>query len=205
MTWEVVDLMRNSALVLTAWSGLACLAAFSGFAAAPAIGTTTTNSEIVEGSQWQTASAGSELNLQSGVNVRLSPRSESTVFRDHLVLSEGSVRVGHFSGYTVAARRLQIQSEDSATQAVVRVTGKTVEVASLGGNLNVTDGGAMLTRVAAGTRMSFQQSVNGQPAPAPVRKRLPSDQRTMVWLIAITGAAALAIGLTAAAQGKSPF
>jgi hypothetical protein len=34
---------------------------------------------------------------------------------------------------------------------------------------------------------------------------MPSDQKTFLWVIGITAVAALAIGLTAAAQGKSPF
>ena len=193
--------MRTSALLLTL-----VLGASSCFGAASAIGTTG-NEEILEGSALHTSTAPSEVTLQSGVRVNLSPKSAGTVFGDHLVLEEGAARVDHFRGYTIEAGQLQIQSQNSETQAVVRLTGKTVEVASLGGNLNVTDGGALLTRVAAGTRMSFQQTgaSPAQTGAARSRKRLPSDQHIMVWMIGITAAAALAIGLTAAAQGKSPF
>ncbi|MBV8867769.1 MAG: hypothetical protein JO210_20395, partial [Acidobacteriaceae bacterium] len=86
------------------------------------------------------------------------------------------------------------------TQAVVRLTKEAVEVASLGGGLKVSDGGAMLTRVVAGTKVSFRQSASGAGSPS---KPLPSDEHVMLWLIAATAVAALVIGLTAASQGKS--
>jgi ferric-dicitrate binding protein FerR (iron transport regulator) len=174
------------------------------FGASPAIGTNGNNGVITEGAQLETAASPSDVNLENGVSVRLSPRSAGTVFSDHLVLEQGSLRVGHFNRYTVDAGQLQIQATDAGAEAVVRMTNKTVEVASVGGNLNVTNGGAMLTRIVSGTRVSFQQG--GPPPPGTSRhKMLPSDQHIMVWMIGITAVAALAIGLTAAAQGKSPF
>ncbi len=181
-------------IFLTALTAMAALAS----GASPAIG-------IAEGTRLHTALMPSQVRLQSGVEVSLSSQSAGTLYGDHVVLDEGSVRVGNFAGFTVDARQLEIQTNDSNARAVVRLTNKTVEVASLGGSVNVTDGGAMLTRVTAGTRIAFQNATAGQTAPAPAHKRLPSDQHTMVWLIGITAAAALAIGLTAAAQGKSPF
>jgi hypothetical protein len=174
------------------------------FAASPAIGTAGDNSAIMEGTQLETAAAPSDVRLENGVNLRLSPRSAGTVFSDHVVLEEGSLRVGHFNGYTVDAGQLQIQATDPGAQAVVRMTNKIVEVASVGGALNVADGGAMLTRVVSGTRVSFQAG-RGQQGTRSQHKMLPSDEKIMLWMILVTGAAALAIGLTAAAQGKSPF
>ncbi len=154
-----------------------------------------------------TAAIPSDVSLVSGVRVRLSPGAAGTVFSDHLVLKDGAAHVAHFGGYTVNVEQFEIQAADPGAEAVLRLTEKTIEVASLGGSLSVSDGGAMLTNVIAGTRVSFQQSgassagaINGY-----AHKRLPSDQRTMIWLIGISSAAALAIGLTAAAQGKSPF
>lgn len=175
--------MRNSALLLAFVVCMSCVAA------APNV--------VPEGTQLETAASASEVSLQNGVDLRFSARSSSTIFHDHLVLDDGAVRVSHFNGYPINARELQIEAPDSSTQAIVRLTRETVEVASLGGSLNVTDGGAMLTRVVAGTRISFQQNS------APVHKPLPSDQRTMLWVIAVTAVTALVIGLTAASQGKS--
>lgn len=39
----------------------------------------------------------------------------------------------------------------------------------------------------------------------PSAKKAHSDRKTLYWVIGITAGAALAIGLTAATQGKSPF
>jgi hypothetical protein len=207
---------------------LACLAACLTvplFAAAPLIGVATAvggysvdslpasgTTNLVEGTSLKTASSPSDIHLDNGASVRLATRSAGTLFSDHVVLDQGAVRVNSFSGYQVNAGQFLIQADSPEAQAVVRFNKKTIEVASLGGALRVTDGGAMLTRVASGTKMSFRQSgaSPGQPqqvaqtgaAPAP---RGPSDRKTLLWVIGITAAAALAIGLTAAAQGKSPF
>ena len=173
------------------------------FGAAPAIGTMASGTgEVSDGSPVHTAVTPDQVNLASGVALRLSPRSNGTVFHDHLVLDQGGVRVENLKEYRVNAGNLQIEAAEPAADAVVRLTDKTVEVASLRGTLNVSDGGAMLTRVAAGTRMSFQTTSQNV---APSHRAMPSDRHVMTWVIGITAAAALAIGLTAAAQGKSPF
>jgi hypothetical protein len=109
---------------------------------------------------------------------------------------------------------LEIGSDEAGAQAIVRINRKAIEVASVGGAVNVMDGG-LLTRVAAGTKMSFQQSgASNTPAQqsastgasqvAP-KSKMPGDEKTFLWAIGITAVAALAVGLTAAAQGKSPF
>lgn len=171
------------------------------------------NADLADGSRLQTTTAPSEVHLTGGGDVRLATRSSGTFFADHVLLDQGAMRVGSFTGLTVSARQLQINSDENSAQAIVRIGKKTVEVASVGGSVNVMDGG-MLTRVAAGTKMSFQQSAatpadqnastGANPAPAP-KTKMPSDTKTFMWVIGITAVAGLAIGLTAAAQGKSPF
>jgi len=144
----------------------------------------------------------------------LATRSSGSFFSDHVSLDQGALRVGNFKGLTVDAAQLQISSDEVGSRAVVRMTKKTVEVASLGGSVTVMDSG-MLTRVAAGTKMSFQQT-GGSPndqtntsttgaAPAAQKSKMPGDQRTFIWAMGITAVVGLAVGLTAAAQGKSPF
>ena len=195
------------------------------FGATPAIGVATAvgtysvnslavtgNTDVAEGTVLQTTGTPSDVRLENGVSVRLATRSEGTLYFDHAVLGKGAMRVGNFSGFSVNARDLKIDSDTPGSAAVIRLTKKTVEVASIGGDVRVMDSG-LLTRVAAGTKMSFQQTGTSpdqnaaQPtqtgaAPAP---RGPSDTKTFIWVIGLTAAAALAIGLTAAAQGKSPF
>jgi ferric-dicitrate binding protein FerR (iron transport regulator) len=148
----------------------------------------------------QTEGNARDVVLTNGVSLRLEARSTGTIYADHAVLEQGAARVSHFGGYQVRAGDLLIESETPASQAVIRVEKNSVEVASLGGPVRVTDGGVMLTRVTAGTRVAFQ---NTGAAPAP--RKGPSETKVFVWVIVAVSVAALAIGLTAAAQGKSPF
>ncbi len=167
------------------------------------------NTDLADGSHLQTTSAPSEIHLSSGADLRLATRSAGTFYADHVSLEQGAIRVGSFNGLTVNAHQLQIAGDEPGSEAIVRVNRKTIEVASLGGAVNVMDSG-LLTRVAAGTKMSFQsgatpdQQTNTGAAPTPARK-MPSDEKTFLWVIGITAVAALVIGLTAAAEGKSPF
>jgi hypothetical protein len=137
--------------------------------------------------------------LENGVSVRMEARSSGIIYADHAVLEQGAARVSHFGGYQVQAGDWLIEAEAPNSQAVIRVEQNTVEVASLGGAVRVSDGGAMLTRVAAGSRIAFQ---NSGAATGPKRKG-PSETKVIAWVIVAVAAAALAIGLTAAAQGKS--
>ncbi len=174
-------------------TALACAVLFSVvcFAAAPTVG-----------EPFHTGNAATDVQLESGVAVHLAARSTGTIFTDHAVLVEGAARISNFSGYPVEAHGLQIESETPNAQAVIRFQKDAIEVASMGGALNVSAGGALLTRVTSGTRMSFQ---NTGATIGPSGKRRWSETKTWVCIIVGISAAALAIGLTAAAQGKSPF
>jgi hypothetical protein len=197
--------MKLTALVWPALFSVVC------FGAAPTIGVVTSSVSgetiLADGSALKTAEAASDVRLDNGVAVRFAPRSAGTVFADHTVLEQGAAWVSHFGGYAIRAGEFSIEAETPETEAVIRFEEKTIEVASLGGALKVTDGGAMLTRVAAGSKIAFQNSGSspGKSGAAPAKNRPRSE--TKVWLLVIGGvaAAALAIGLTAAAQGKSPF
>ncbi len=150
------------------------------------------------GTDLNTAAAGSELQSASGADVHIAPRSSSTVYADHVVLNEGSLQIRNFSGYPVNVRQLEVAAEDAHTQAVVRVRSDTIEIASLGGGLSVKEAGAMLTRVTAGTRISFQRS---NSSPSGFKRH--TNHHTLYWIIGGVAVAALVIGLTAVAQGKS--
>ncbi len=176
----------------------------------------TGNVDVFDGTQLRTTVAPGDVHLESGVDVRLATRSAGTVFGDHMVLREGAVRVSNFDSYPVQVQDLQVQADGPGSAAIVRVTAKTIEVASLGGTVNVTDGGAMLTRVAAGTKMSFQNQTNppnpGQTgaAPAttgaaPAEKGPMSDKKAILWAAGVCAVGAIVVGSIAAAQGKSPF
>lgn len=204
---------------------LLCAPLFAGTApigVATSIGTVSVNqatvsgpTNLTDGSVLQTTTSPSEIHLENGADVRLATPSAGTFYADHVQLDQGALRVSNFNGLKVNASQLEIGSEDPGTQAVIRFKRNNIEIASIGGAVNVMDSG-MLTRVAAGTKMSFQQSGAGtnpqaQPAntgattPAPKTSKMPGDQKTFLWVIGVTAVAALVIGLTAAAQGKSPF
>lgn len=202
------------------------------WAAGPAIGVATAvgafslnsasvtgNADVVEGAQLRTTVAPSNVRLESGVDVRLATRSAGTVFGDHLVLREGAVRMANFNGYPVQVNDLQVQADTPGAQAIVRITAGSVEVASLGGAVKVTDGGAMLTRVAGGTKMSFQNSGTNpggtnpgqtgaspaQTGAAPAEKGPVSDKKVILWTAGVCAVGAIVVGALAASEGKSPF
>ena len=148
----------------------------------------------------ETGNSARDVVLTNGVALRLEARSVGSIYADHAVLEQGAARVSHFGGYLVQAGDLFIESEAPESQAIIRLESNSIEVASLGGPVKVTDGGVMLTRVAAGSKVAFQKT-----GAAPGGKKGPSETKVFVWVIVAISAAALAIGLTAAAQGKSPF
>ncbi len=172
--------------------------------AAPAIAG---SANLFDGTALETTVTPRDVNLQNGVAVRFATRSAGTVYNDHLILQQGAVRIANFDNYAVDAQQLRIEADDPGTQAVVRMTGKTIEVASIGGSLKVTDGGAMLTRVAAGTKVSFQQT-SAKPAQtgaAPAPKGPITDSKGFWVAVIVCAVGAAVLGGVAAAQGKNPF
>ena len=211
---------------LQALAFISMLLSASAFGATPAIGVATAvgaysvnslpvsgSTNLTDGTVLQTTGSPSDIRLENGVSVRLATRSEGTIYSDHAELGQGAMRVGNFSGFSVNARDLQIQGDSPASEAVIRLTKKTVEVASIGGDVRVMDSG-LLTRVAAGTKMSFDQTgatpnqnaQAAQPAksgaaPAP---RGPSDSKTFLWVIGICAAARLGDWLNRLGTGQEP-
>jgi len=174
----------------------------------------TGNVDVIDGAQLRTTIAPSDVHLDNGVELRLATRSAGTVFDDHLVLREGAIRVANFDSYKVHVSDLQVQADTPGTAAIVRMSGKTIEIASIGGSVTVTDGGAMLTRVTAGSKMAFQNQTPGQTgaapgqtgaAPAPNEKGPISDKKVILWSAGVCAVGAMVVGGIAAAQGKSPF
>jgi hypothetical protein len=156
------------------------------------------------GERLNTENAPSDIRLDSGVAVHLAARSTGTIFNDHAVLEHGAAHIGNFLGYEVQAGPLRIKSETPETQMAIRIEEKRIQIASIGGDLNVSDGMSLLTRVSAGTRMSFQNSGATQPAQTGASRRGSKvNLKTWGWVVLGIAAAALAIGLTAVAQGKS--
>lgn len=228
--------MRRSVFLCAVFSAALCGAPV--FAASPAIGVATALGafsannasvagpvDVFDGMQLSTTISPSEVRLANGVDVRLATRSVGTIYGDRLILREGAVRMAGFDTYPVEAGDFQVKADGPGASAIVRVTAKTIEVASIGGTVQVTDGGAMLTHVAAGAKMSFQntssggQSTNsgqtgatpaqqppsGQTGAAPAERGPMSDKKAILWAAGVCAVGAIVVGSIAAAQGKSPF
>ena len=212
----------------------AVLSAAPAFSAGPSIGVATAigsysvdsssvtgSADVFNGTQLRTTISPSDVHLGNGADVRMATRSTGTLYSDRIELRDGAVRVSNFDGYAVQAHQLQIQADTPGAEAIVRMRGRTVEIASLGGTVRVTDGGAMLTRVTAGTKMAFQNTTNPPPAgqtgaapgqtpsntgaaPAPEQGPL-SNKKAILWGAGVCAVGGLVVGLIAAEQGKSPF
>lgn len=165
--------------------------------------------ELADGAKITTTTAPNEMRLANGTEIRLATRSSGEVYSDHLVLKSGSAWVSRFADYSVHAGNLRVSAESGNAQAVVRLHDKRVEVASLGGPVTVTDGGIGMTRIATGTRMSFQTAQDQTSADASTNKPIPQprdeNRHALIWTLVTVSAAAIIIGSIAAAQGKSPF
>ncbi len=173
--------------------------------------------DLANGAELHTTITPSDVHLENGVDVRLATRSTGTLYQDRAVLKDGAVRVNHFNGYPVQVGGLTIKADSFDTEAIIRTTPKTIEIASIGGVVSVSDTGAMMTRVAAGTKMAFQNTgadtggQNGQTpsqtgaAPAPAEKGPMGDKKAILWAAGICAVGAIVVGSIAAAQGKSPF
>jgi hypothetical protein len=172
--------------------------------------------DLVNGAELHTTISPSDVHLENGVDVRLATRSASTLYQDRIVLKNGALKLDHFDGYRAQTGGLTIQADSFDAQAIIRTTPKTIEVASIGGAVRVSDQGAMMTRILAGTKMVFQNTSgngNGQtpaqtgaaPGPTSTEKGHVSDKKIILWTAGVCGVAAIVIGSIAAAEGKSPF
>lgn len=156
-------------------AAVTALSAGSAFAVTPVIGVAsafgsftvdssnvTGNSNVYDGSQINTGSVTSQLFLQGGSSVMLATNTGATVYNDHLVLTQGAVRVDNMNKYDVRALGYRVAADEPNSQAAVRLREGAVEVASMSGALKVFDqNGAMLTRIGAGTASSFKPGQSG--------------------------------------------
>jgi hypothetical protein len=124
------------------------------------------NANIFNGSQIRTDLAPSRVYLQNGAALTLGTYSAGTLYKDHIVLLQGSAKVDAINTYSIQTGNLKIQSGEALSQAVVRLNGSTVQVAALAGPIKVsTARGVLLSRVTPGTAAEFQNdasAVSGQ-------------------------------------------
>lgn len=175
--------------------------------------------DLANGARLHTTVSPADIQLENGVVIRLATRSRTMLFGDRVVLENGALRMNHFDRYAVQAAGLTIQTEGFDTEAIVRTTPKTIEIAAIGGTVRVSDTGSAMTLVAAGTKMAFQNTgaaASGQNPQTPAQTGAApaqtqpqngpfSDKKAILWAAGICAVGAIVVGSLAAAEGKSPF
>ncbi len=168
--------MDRLTIALCVWFSLAVLPAFSaaiGVAQAngsfrvdsnPVVG----NATLFEGDTLETAAASSELQLYSGIRMRLAPNSRGRVFGDRLVLEKGLGEFDGRAGYPIEARGLRILADSPGTAGRVAITeAHKVQAAALAGSLRVTTAdGTVVALVRPAMAMEFElQAETGAQVP----------------------------------------
>jgi hypothetical protein len=124
------------------------------------------NATLFDGSVIETGQASADLHLSKGVQITLSAASRGTVHSDHIVLEQGQSELASNGAFQVQAQGLRVVSAGPHSRGVVSMKpGNTVEVASMDGNLGVTnDQGIMLANILPGHSFSFamQAGANAQ-------------------------------------------
>jgi hypothetical protein len=119
------------------------------------------NANIFNGSQIKTDLASSRIYLQNGAALTLGTYSAGILYKDHVVLQQGSAKVDGINSYSIQAGSLRIKGTEALSQGVVLLKEGTVQVAALTGSVNVLNRrGVLLSRVGAGTASEFQDDAN---------------------------------------------
>jgi hypothetical protein len=112
------------------------------------------NATIFNGSTLETQSAGSQVRLNGGAQLRLASDSRGTVFSDHVDLQKGSASI---KGYSAKANGLNVRADGKASAAIsVRDRGE-VQIAALTGNVHVFDAaGLNIANLAPGRALDLR-------------------------------------------------
>src|SRR5580704_10532335 len=120
------------------------------------------NATIFNGSKLETQSAGSQVRLNDGAQLRLASDSRGTVFSDHVDLQKGSASI---KGYSATANGLNVRADGKASAAIsVRDKGE-VQIAALTGNVHVFDAaGLNIAILAPGRALDLRPQTGGTAA-----------------------------------------
>ena len=112
---------------------------------------------LFEGTVVQTGQASAALRMEKGVEIKLATDSRGTLFRDRLVLQQGSSEWTPSSSFQVEANGLRVTPNEPNSRGQVSLgKSNTVEVAALTGGFQVTNNrGLLLARVSPGHTLSF--------------------------------------------------
>jgi hypothetical protein len=121
------------------------------------------NATIFSGSTLQSGTTAAQVRLKDGAQVSLQRDSRGKLFSDHIELLQGSARI---SGYSANANGLKVEA-DGASSASVSMHGRTVEVASLAGNIHVfNSSGIAVANLLPGRALNLTPQEAGAAAPS---------------------------------------
>jgi len=128
------------------------------------------NTTLFDGSIIETTVTPSQLQLNGGVQMRLSSDSRATVYQRKLVLEAGYGQLESATDFEVEARSLHISPVTRQTVARIRVEGgRKVVVAALTGSVRVRNSfGLLVANVEAGKSLDFEPPAVGAAAPTHV-------------------------------------
>ncbi len=120
---------------------------------------------LFDGAMIETRTAASELQLTSGVHLRLASGSRATVYRGRMVLESGFSQLESTGAYEIAAQSLVIAAGED-TLARIRLNGeRNVTVAALRGSVRVSNAaGLLVAEVQAGHSLDFEPQAAGATA-----------------------------------------
>ncbi len=196
----------------------AALSVISSFAVTPTIGVASAvgsfevnsaavegNANLFDGSQVRTTEASSQILLQNGAALTLAVNSAGTIYKDHLLLLQGATKADKMNGYTIQAARYRIEGVQPGSQAVVRLSDGSVQVAALGGSLKVfNEKGALLTRIGAGTASAFNTGAPTGQSGATAGTISKTKALTELYLMLGGSIAGLGVATDAVLQPTSP-
>jgi hypothetical protein len=115
------------------------------------------NATLFDGSVVETSQASADLRLNKGVEITMSAASRGTLYSDHIVLQQGQSELMSSGSFQLQANGLHVVPGAAHSRGVVSVKpGNTIEVASLDGNLGVSnDSGVMLANILPGHSFTF--------------------------------------------------
>ena len=124
------------------------------------------NATLFDGSTVETTATGSRLHMKSGADVQLSADTRGKVFSNKIVLEKGVTQFRGGNDYEVSARSLKITGTDKDSSATVALRGRTVQVASLSGHIQVANAaGVIVANIAPGMAFDFTPQDAGASAP----------------------------------------
>jgi hypothetical protein len=193
---------------ITAFAGARSIGVASSFGSFT-VGASQVNgsAEITNGSQITTDKLPSQIALQNGTKLLLATNSSANVYSDRLVLFQGAARLDQMGSYGVEALGIRVIPDTADSAAAVRLNAGAVEVASIAGTVKVFGpGGAMLTRVGAGTASSFkpQSGAGGQKSGGGAVATMTSGN-TLLYVAIIAGLAGVALGAAALVNSTSSY